>query len=180
MEIVNQIIQFLSKIFNWWVIIMPWEQAVFVRAGKNSKKITKGMYLKVPFLDSVYIQTVRKRMIDMPVQTMSTKDGQAITIRSVVGYSIKDIEKLYNTISHPEMTIQGLVMSKIGEYINARTSKDINIKELEGIISNEVSKEDYGLSDINVNITNFAIVKTFRLIQDQSWVSEGLEMKNGK
>lgn len=182
MEVINQIINFLSKIFQWWIIIMPWEQGIFVRAGKNSKVITKGIYFKIPFLDSVYIQTVRKRVIDVPLQTMSSKDNDTITVRSVLSYQISNIDKLYNTLSHPEMTLQGIVMSKIGEYINENNSKDILIKELEEVISKEINKEDYGLSGLEVNITNFAKVKTFRFIQDSSHVFEGLTMneKDGK
>ena len=44
------------------------------------------------------------------------------------------------------------------------------IKELERI--------DYGLNKISFKITSWAEVKTLRLIQDQSWSFEGLDLKN--
>ena len=91
MEAVNQIIQFIKQLFSWWFIVTPWEQAVFVRLGKNVKVLHGGFYFKIPFIDQVYIQSIRLRAIDMPIQTISTKDGKTITIKSVMNYAINDI-----------------------------------------------------------------------------------------
>ena len=50
MEAVNQIIQFIKQLFSWWFIVTPWEQAVFVRLGKNIKVLHGGFYFKIPFI----------------------------------------------------------------------------------------------------------------------------------
>lgn len=177
MEIINQLIGTIAKFFEWWIIIMPWEQAIFIRAGKNPKVITNGLYFKIPFIDRIYIQPIRVRMIDLPVQTISTLDGKTITIKSVVGYSIKDILKMFNTISHPEMTIGGIVMGGISEYIRTTKLNDLSPKLVEEYLLNNLSKLDYGLGDISIKIPTWAEVKTFRLIQDASWLNENLNMK---
>src|SRR5688572_20343223 len=102
MENIKDIFQFLSRFFQWYFIVMPWEQAVFIRAGKSHKTLGKGIYFKIPFLDVVYIQTTRRRMIEAPMQTVTTKDGHAITIKAGVSYKIVDMFKLYNSLYHPE------------------------------------------------------------------------------
>ena len=91
MDAVNQIIQFIKQLFSWWFIVTPWEQAVFVRLGKRIRVLHGGFYFKVPFIDQVYVQSIRLRAIDMPIQTISSKDGSTITIKSVMKNAISDI-----------------------------------------------------------------------------------------
>ena len=177
MEAINQIINHIAKLFDWWFIVMPWEQAVFIRAGKNFKVCNKGLYFKIPFIDRVYIQSMRLRMTDLPVQTISTKDNKTITIKSVLGYSIKDIFKLYNTISHPEMTMAGIIMSGIADHIKNTNAQDISIITIETYLLSKLKETDFGLGDLSIKITSWAEVKTYRLIQDGSWLGENLSMK---
>lgn len=180
MELLGQLAQFLKEIFSWWFIVTPWEQVIHVRAGKKIKILKEGFYFKIPFLDQIYKQEIRLRAVDISMQTVSTKDGEAISIKSVMNYCIKDIFKLYNTITHPEMTLSGMVMSGISEYINNRNCNYISIPELEKYVTDKLNSVDYGLGDISVRIMSWAKVKTFRLIQDQTWISEGMQMSSIK
>lgn len=75
MEVINSIAAFISKLFQWWFTVMPWEQALRIRKGSKVTLLGAGLYFKIPFIDAVYVQTTRMRMIDTPMQTMSTKDG---------------------------------------------------------------------------------------------------------
>ncbi len=176
LEILNTIAAFLNKLFQWWFTVMPWEQAIHIRRGKVIKLKGKGLYLRIPFIDSVFIQTIRMRMVDAPVQTVSTKDGHTITIKSAIGYAIGDIQKLYNTLYHPDMTLTSMVMGYIGEYVRDNEITAITPKKIQEVISGKISAEQYGLKDLDVKITTFANVKTFRIINDNSWLNEGLKM----
>ena len=176
MEAINQIFVFIGKLFEWWFVVMPWEQAIFIRAGKRVKLLNKGFYFKIPFLDRVYIQQTRLRMIDLPVQTVSTLDNKVITIKAVMGYSIKDVYKVYNTLTHPEMTLAGLVMGGITEHIKKTSSSDLTPESVEKYLLHKLESTDFGLGDLSIKITSWADVKTFRLIQDSSWMSDQLQM----
>ncbi len=177
MEAVNQIFIFIGKLLGWWFTVMPWEQAIHVKRGKKARLRGKGLYFKIPFVDSVFIQTVRTRMIDVPVQTVTTTDGKSITIKSTVNYSIGDMYKLYNTISHPENSLSGMVMSGLSEFIRSVESKDATPGAAEKYINGKINAAEYGLKDISIRITSWADVKTFRLIQDHSgFYEETLKM----
>src|SRR5690606_24006938 len=108
--------------------------------------------------------------------SVTTKDGTTITIRCTIRYCIKDISKLFNSISHPDMTLTGIVMSGMAEFVHNTNSDQIKPSDAEKYVSSLVMADDYGLGDLEVNITSWARVRTFRLIQDQSWMSEGLRM----
>lgn len=176
MELVNTITAFLAKLFQWWFTVMPWEQAILVRRGKNARLLKAGLYLKIPFIDTVYIQTTRMRMIDTPMQTMSTKDGNTITIKSVIGYTIDDVQTLYNTLHHPEMTLSSMSMGYVGDFVRGKNIDEITPSAIEEFVSGKINAKEYGLKDLSIKITTFAVVKTFRLIQDGSYLGEGLNM----
>ena len=178
MGVINQIFEFLSKFFEWYYVVMPWEQAIFVRAGKNEKIVTKGMYFKIPFIDRVYIQQTRLRVLDLPVQTVSTLDGKTVTIKSVVSYCIVDMVKMYNSISQPEITLGGMVMSIISENVTTNKSEDVSPEIIEKLLLENLNGESYGLGELSVKITSWADVKTFRLIQDNSWLYENISMEH--
>lgn len=179
----NQIKEFFQWIIDSlkiWIIIQPWESAVRVRMGKHTKVLTKGIFFRIPYLDSVFVQENRLRIVQMSLQTLTTKDLSAITVEGAVGYTITDIEKLYNTLYQPEKTISNIVKSKIAEYIFEKNHNEILPAELEEGIMQDLQKLDYGLDIQYFKVQNFAIVKTFRLIQDQSWTHEGLSMTDKK
>lgn len=176
MNLLNSIADFLAKLLNWWFTVMPWEQAIHVRRGNRAKVKGPGLYLQIPFIDRVYLQTTRMRMVDVPMQTMSTKDGSTVTVKSCLGYAIADIEKLYQTLFHPEMTLCSMVQGRVGEYIRENIVADITPGKIERAVNDIVKSDDYGLKDVNVRITTFAIVKTFRLMQDGSNLYDNLNM----
>jgi hypothetical protein len=68
-------------------------------------------------------------------------------------------------------------MANIAEVIYGMDVKDISPKILEEKMTKVLEDTDYGLKFEYCKITDFAIVKTFRLIQDQSWLSEEIDIE---
>jgi regulator of protease activity HflC (stomatin/prohibitin superfamily) len=180
MELLNSITAFLTKLFQWWFTVMPWEQALLIRRGKTVRLLGAGLYFKIPFIDTVYLQTTRMRMVDTPMQTISTKDGSTITIKLAIGYRIDNIQTLYNKLYHPEMTINSMAMGFVGEYVRDNDLTEITPLNVEKFVNKGISAESFGLNDLNVKITTFATVQTYRLIQDGSSLYEGLNMEPKK
>lgn len=175
----NQVKDFFEYIFNAikiWVIVQPWQSGIRVRNGKTIKKLVGGIYFRIPYFDSVFIQENRLRVVDMPIQTLTSKDLKTLTINSSFGYSITDIEKLYQTLYHPETTLQGIAMSEVACFIFSTNLEEVTPSSLEDRVLSCLNREDYGIKFEYFKITNFAVVRTYRLIQDASWANEGLEM----
>jgi hypothetical protein len=177
----NQFKDFLEYILNAvkiWIIVQPWQTGIIVRNGNKIREVSAGIFFRIPYFDSVFIQENRLRVISLPIQTITTKDGFTITLSASLGYSIESIKTLYKTLYHPETTLQNIAMSYLSEYIYKTDLKQITPIEIEKLIITELAKEDYGLIFKYFKTTNFAVVKTFRLIQDRSEVYEGLYMNN--
>jgi len=177
MGIFKEIIDYISKLFTWWVIVMPWEQGIRVRFGKHITLLDKGVYLKLPLLDSIYVQEKRLRTITLPIQTLTTKDGHTITVSSSVGYSIVNISKLFNTLYMPDMTIGNIAMGKMSDFICNNNLIDCIPETIENNITNAFTEADYGLKFERIKLTTFANVRTYRLINGEGQLWEGLDLK---
>lgn len=175
MNWINDLFNYISRIFQWWIIVMPWEQGLRIRLGKYENLLEKGVYLKLPIIDQVYIQTTRLRIKSMPLQTLTTRDGVTISLLGSIGYSIVDIRKLYYTLYQPDGTLMNMVMSCISEYVATHDIKDCSPERIEKNIIIP-SPEQYGISDLSVKILGYAIVKTYRLIQDGHYFDEGMRL----
>jgi len=176
MNFVTNIIGWIQHIFMWWVIINPWERGLRVRRGKDVTLLTEGVYLKIPVIDSVYVQTIRLRAIGLPVQTITTKDGKTISIVVSASYSISDIKKLYYTLYRPEMTIANIVMGAIAEYVAGNDYGDCLPSSIERSVNAILIKNEYGLGDMAIKVIGYAVVKTYRLIQDGHYMDQGITL----
>ena len=172
MESISKILDAISTIFQWWFIVSPWEKAVRVRFGKNVEVKGAGLYFKIPFFDFVYTQNTKIRVIDLPVQTITTLDKQTLTISSIVGYEITDILTLYNTLYHPDSTIANIVMGKVSEYISTHDLEDCTPQKIESAMKRVLNKTEFGISYDYVRVVSHAVVKTYRIIGDGNLYDE--------
>ena len=172
----QQLFEYLFNAFKIWIIVQPWQTGIRVRCGTIIKKLEKGIYFRIPYFDTVFTQEIRLRITAMPIQTLTSKDLKTITVSGAVGYIINDIEKLYQTLYHPETTIQNIALSEVAQFISSRNLEGITPSLIEKQVLRKLKECEYGITFEYFKTTNFAIVRTFRLIQDGSWGDEGLDM----
>ena len=114
------------------------------------------------------------------MQTLTSKDGKTITVDSALGYGIDDVEKLFNTLFQPELTLANICKAAISDFVQVNDLVDITPASIEKHVLEALKNHKYGLRYEYFKITNFAVVKTFRLIQDGSWNYNGLKMDEKK
>lgn len=153
---------------------MPWEKAIRVRFGKRLTILSAGVHFKIPFFDAIYLQSDRLRVVTMSPQTIATKDGKTLTLVTCVGYSISDIEKLYRKMFAPEVTISNMAMGAISEYIFNHNLVDCEPSQIENHINKVLNNDDYGIRYEYFRVLGYAIVRTYRIIQDSHWSPDNL------
>lgn len=180
MEYIGQILNFIQKLFIWWVTVLPWERGVHVRMGKRVKILSGGMHFRIPLLDRVYVQTTRLRVMQGYPQTITAKDGKTITIVMAVGYTITDVVRLYQEMFHPEQSLANMVQGAVADFVSTHTLEECLLPEIEENVKSAMLSGDYGLSFEYVKVTGFAVVKTYRLIQEGHWNPDGITMNDEK
>lgn len=168
---IRELIHQLSRLFTWIIIVAPWEQALRVRLGKRVRKLGPGWYWCIPFMDRVYRQSIRRRLSLIAPQTLTTKDRVAITVSGSIGYSIKDLERLYNTLHDAAETIETEAAAIVAGFIATHTMEECSPPLIEEHVRGKLKLQNYGLSTGEFWITSFASVKTYRFITGEfrSW-----------
>jgi hypothetical protein len=174
MNFIKDTLDYLTRIFQWWVIIMPWEMAIRVRLGKKIKILSAGTYFRIPFVDTIFLQSTRLRVVQMAPQTIATRDGKTLTIVVCAGYSISNIETLYQRMFQAESTISNIIMGEIAKHVSSNDLGESTPEKLEQKVMTALNADDYGVKYEYVKVIGYAIVKTFRLIQDSHWTADGL------
>lgn len=163
----RELLNAIKEMFTWWITVAPWEQGIRVRAGKHVKLLTSGLHVRIPILDRFYLQSIRLRYISIPTQTITTKDGKALTVSGGLAYSITDVLKLYSTIHDPVDTIQLMCCGAVASAVEAGMATELRPQSVESAVCAQLSLEKFGIGDVEFKITDWALVRTYRLIQGE-------------
>lgn len=177
---IRELLDYILNVFKFWIIVQPWERAIRTRFGKGQKLLKGGIHFRIPFMDTFYIQCVRLRVVNLPMQNLTSKDLKTVTVNGSAGYEIDNIEILYNTMYEPESTISNIIMGTIADYVYAHNILDITPLDIENEVIKKLNLKKYGLNVSYFKMVNFAVVRTFRLIQDNSMAYRSETLNNPK
>lgn len=164
---IREILASFSRLFQWWVVVAPWEQALRIRGGKRSTLLLPGVHFRIPFWDRIYRQSIRLRAYGVPTQTVGTKDGFVVSLRLVLMYQIDNLERVYDSIENLD-TLAAMAASGAAGYIATHDLADIKAPDIEQVASDNLDLTKYGMKgngDSSVKVVEMACVKkTYRLI----------------
>ena len=166
MSWLQQIIESVGQLLRWWFVVLPWEQAIRIRLGKHILLVNGGLHFQVPFIDRVYIQNIRRRIAPIHIQTITTQDGKTVTLAGSLSYKITDIEKLYRTLHQAEHTIMQSVQGIVSDFVIRNDLVDCAPKQIAENVTDQLDLEKYGLGETEFFLTDFAVVRTYRILQD--------------
>jgi hypothetical protein len=165
MNWLQQISEWLARA-SFWYTVRPWEEAIRVRCGQWLRVVGPGIHLRLPLFDQIFAQNTRERVLNLPIQTVTTSRGEAITFSVVVRWRICDVRLIYETVHTPEDWIFNIVLAATSEAIyNAPvgyTPKTIGVAATDEIA--KLLTHGRGIEICSVSMIDFAKVRTYRLI----------------
>jgi regulator of protease activity HflC (stomatin/prohibitin superfamily) len=99
MEVVLIIIAFVVFIVaaTGLKIIRPWQKGLVERLGKYQRTADAGLTLIIPFMERLIKIDMREQVVDVPPQSVITKDNVVVEVDAVVYYEVTDPVKVtYN------------------------------------------------------------------------------------
>ena len=136
----------------------------FVR-GKNPKEIRPGLFWYWPVWTDYIIVPVVRQSLDLPSQTLTTNDDQAITVAAVIVYEVNDVMQALTTQWDLDETLQDISCAAVREYVVARSFKAIQVDDaakLRDVIRKRVKR--YGIAVRDAWVTDFARTKVITVI----------------
>lgn len=167
MEWLQQLLNRFTEMFKWYFILNPWEQAIRVRCGRWTKKYEGGMHFRLPYLDTIFKKSVRFRTSDMGCQTITVAPNKTVTLTSALGFRVFDVEPLYQRLHQADETLKLLVQGKIAEFVESCDDIDAcRPSMINKHIMDNFDIEEFGLTDKDFRVIDFAVVRTYRLINE--------------
>jgi len=164
-QIVNKILSLIPAV----VLIDPTEMAARITGGKRYRIIGPGWYIAWPVIQKVIAMEVVTQVIDLPPQTVRTRDGHELVVSGAIRYHIRDVEKALFAVQDVDKALVTLSLGVILEYIQSQDlgmcdSIDGVKRELRKCLAKEAS--GWGIRIEQVYLTDLGRVRSLRLFGD--------------
>lgn len=166
MEWFQQLVSTFTEAFKWFFILQPWQQALRVRAGRTIVKFEGGMHFRIPYIDSIFLQSVRWRVSDMGGQTITTPTGRTVSLTGALGYRVEDIYPLYQKLHQAEDSLRIKVQGLVTNFLADDVKGELQARDVIAYVNRVLDLREYGLVDVEFRLLDFAVVKTYRFITE--------------
>lgn len=163
----------------WWVVVAEWEQGVRVRLGKSPTLLVPGIHFRIPFLDRVYVQSVRLRTIEDSGPTVTTLDGKVAVVGYALSFSIDDMLTFYQTMSTPEQTLTARASASIARHVSKQKSTDLDVDDIASVVDIG-DTSGMGLSPVTADIVGLTVCRAYRMISSGYRSGVGINEMDGE
>ncbi|MBD2342748.1 SPFH domain-containing protein [Anabaena subtropica] len=95
-------------------VINQGNEVLVERLGSYNKKLEPGLNFVIPFIDkTVYKETIREKVLDIPPQKCITRDNVGIEVDAVVYWRIVDMEKAWYKVENLHSAMVNMVLTQI-------------------------------------------------------------------
>lgn len=148
-----------------FVIVRSYAEGVRWHFGKSPVAVKPGLRLKVWFYHSVDVYALVDDVIDLPTQTVITKDGYTVCFGVNIGYKIVDVVAHACNVQDFVESTAGLAMTHLAQRVRELNYADLIgdgglkglEKSLEGTLTTRMKR--WGTEVFSVGFTNFAKVR---------------------
>jgi len=173
MALVVAFIQIMKEImgfFFFMTVVDEFERAIILQFGKFRREVGPGFWFHLPFcIDRVITENVCFRTQDINTQTLTTRDGDNVTVKVVVAYRVSDIKKFLLEIDSAKEAIEDSLYGSIGELVRHSTFDEMKGGEWHVDLQKKIRHtcQRFGIRIYKVRFSDFARMPAFRLIQTQ-------------
>lgn len=121
------------------MIVNQYERGVKLTLGKYSGIMRPGLHFILPLVQSVDVVDIRQRIIDLPKQSVITKDQVNLKIDGLVFYSVIDPKKSVLNVENLKSQITAKAMTELKEIMGNKTIKE-SLSQRE-VIANQLKKQ---------------------------------------
>jgi regulator of protease activity HflC (stomatin/prohibitin superfamily) len=161
-QLIQQFGHAISPVF----VVDMWEKALVLRFGKFKDIKDPGLHWKIPFVDSVWHQTIVTQSIHLHPQSITSLDYKNIVVRAIVRYDICDAFLFLTKIAHPTDVLVDTTGAMIREIIEERKWQDLF--DIEDELTDKIGKKvsEWGICIEKITLTDLAEIQSIRLIGD--------------
>ncbi len=125
----------------------PDEAGVHFRLGKVIKVVGEGFYFQFPVVDSIDVVVTSEQAVDLPNQTLTTKDMKSVNVSGTIVYEVIDPVKAILSVMDYDESLPTLAMQIIGQEIpRADFTPDLSLVSESVVDALEQQASKWGIS----------------------------------
>ena len=168
----SQFFDFILSIIGHLVpifIIPPWEAGVRVTFGKYWKEVGPGTHYKIPFVQEFFTTNIKRQIAVCPKQTVTTADGQTLTLSALLTYNIRHPARIWTRIQDFDDSIIALCMQEIHVFIATHDLTDCSYNAIVATVLPVLRKNafSWGAEVEDLGFGDLAAISAVRLLTDQ-------------
>ena len=127
-------------------IVRPWQKALVERLGKYQRTADSGLTLIIPFLETLKKVDMREQVVDVPPQSVITKDNVVVEVDAVVYYEATDPVKLTYNVANFYAAATKLAQTNLRNLVGdlaldqSLTSREVINSQLRQILDDATDK----------------------------------------
>lgn len=154
-----------------FIIVRTYQRAVRWRWGRKPIELLPGPHWKVWFYHQAEITDIQDDFIELPIQSVITKDRKLVCFSANVGYRIVDIVKHWDNVQDFVESTKALSMTHLAEKVRKLTLEELeeDLSKLENSLRGTLTTrfKGWGTEVFSVGFTNFAEVpRQYRFFTD--------------
>lgn len=167
---------FVEAVFNNLANLIPckvihsYERGVKFRGGVPKAELRQGIHWFWPFYESIEVVNTSDEVKDLPSQSVTTKDGHAITFSANICYCVINATDNYTKVQAFDEAMQGFAMVYLARAIRAMTLTQLKSQQerLESDFTIVLRKKvkRWGAKVVWCGITDLVVSKAYRLFGD--------------
>jgi regulator of protease activity HflC (stomatin/prohibitin superfamily) len=127
-------------------IIRPFQRGLIERLGRYHRKVEPGLNIIIPFIESLVRVDMRERVIDVPSQSIITKDNVLVEVDAIIYCQVTDPFKAHYEIMDFVYAAVKLAQTNLRntlgemELDQSLTSRDVINEQLRTVLDNATDK----------------------------------------
>jgi len=145
-----------------------WEEAVILRFGKFKRIKKAGIYLKIPFAESVFKRDLRTQTLDIAEQKVITKDNISVGVDAVMWFKVIDTKKSVMKIKDVHYSVKQFAQTSLRNIVGKKELDELLSKREE--VASEIEKildeasEEWGIDIERVELQNIVLPENMKRI----------------
>lgn len=165
---ISAVVAVIAFLLMTVVTVLAGNRGVLLRFGRVDGVLNEGFNLKLPFIDSVELMSVKTQLYESDA-TAASKDLQDVTVKIAVNYRIEPSQTgyIYKTvgIKYIDVIAHPAVQETVKEVTAQFNAEDMILRrsEVKDAIANSLTQKlaDRNIIAESINITNFEFSKEF-------------------
>lgn len=173
----EKLIGIVVDIWDWLIpfqIVDQYESGIHMRLGKFYRVLEPGLRFRWWAVDTFSVINVATTTMPLRAQSLTTKDGKAVVVSSILKYRIIDVKPTMLELWDAEDVLRDTAMGAVKDVVSERTLKRLNEKSTEQRVMDIIQGElaDYGVEVHRITFVDLGAVRSYRLITNPDEYSD--------